>query len=315
MWVYLPSNTCRSAPETEDSISASVWRSKLLSAAATWKTKRLPSKSWLNAWKRDRLIQRLFGRIYEPSTASLGAEKFRASLEDTLVSHGLLRAKDLVKKIRVTSGPPSPESSGKSNLPIVFSKTSRVIFPLDSLKCEPSYEQWASELKRDCSLRLKWGVRIFEKDSSFLPPMKGFWPTPLGKLGGANSKRSSRNAGGPDLQERVKFWPSPRVCEGLRTSGCNRTEYYRIWDKIIKAMQTQESPSFHPNRMKSKNGKDFFSKSRSLNPLFVSWLMNQPIGWSNPLKSVESANYDCWETASSQRVRQLLFLYSSFGLI
>ena len=34
------------------------------------------------------------------------------------------------------------------------------------------------------------------------------WPTPKTITGGANSKRSERSAGGPDLQEAVKGWPT-----------------------------------------------------------------------------------------------------------
>lgn len=280
MWAYIPSNTCPSAPETADSISASIWRSALLARSATSSAKHLPSKSWLRAWKTDSLTRLLFGRICEPSTAALGAASFIASLEDIRASHGPTSARDLVLRTPGISGLPSQGYFGIPLLHTVILKTSKDIFPSDSRKSEPSYEEWATGLKRDYSRRRKSMALMFARDFSFL-----------------GRKR--------------KFWPTPRVCEGLRTSGCNRTEFYRVWDSTLKAMETKKSPRFRPNRIKSKNGRRCFSKSRSLNPLFVTWLMNQPLGWPNAGEQVASTSFASWEIASCRLLRRTLLSYFS----
>jgi hypothetical protein len=45
------------------------------------------------------------------------------------------------------------------------------------------------------------------------------WPTPKIINGGANSQREARGAGGPDLQEMIKMWPTPAARDWKGANG------------------------------------------------------------------------------------------------
>jgi hypothetical protein len=49
--------------------------------------------------------------------------------------------------------------------------------------------------------------------------VRAHWPTPKTLTGGANSKRSQRNAGGADLQESVEQWPTPTGQDNNQVKG------------------------------------------------------------------------------------------------
>jgi hypothetical protein len=117
----------------------------------------------------------------------------------------------------------------------------------------------------------------------------GSWPTPKTITGGANSKREERGAGGPDLQESAKNWPTPaaRDYKGLggaviRKDGKSRMSQLDCaaenFDLFHRARPASESGPRDPK--KSKNGSESLPAGRNLNPLFVEWLMGWPIGWT-----------------------------------
>ncbi len=82
MWVYIPGTSSASAPDTEAPNSASDWRYLALAQSAWWRGKHSSSSIWLRRWKKISWTKRLFSRMLKPSTASLGVEKWLASLAD-----------------------------------------------------------------------------------------------------------------------------------------------------------------------------------------------------------------------------------------
>ena len=135
MWIYVPETYCQSVLESEDSISASTWRAKTLEQFAMWREKPSLSRHWLKRWKQGGWIKRLFGRIYEPSTARLGVESWIRSLAESRAS--LIPSPDFSAE-RTTS-----ETSGRTpqeSLPISspvesFLRTSLASLHLTELEC------------------------------------------------------------------------------------------------------------------------------------------------------------------------------------
>src|ERR1019366_3082371 len=86
MWLYIPKG-CLSSPSaqaSEDSnseLNLHVLQAESLPAS---KGNVMSQRSLSNAWKKKHWMKRLFGLTLEPSTASLGVEKWIASLPDTL---------------------------------------------------------------------------------------------------------------------------------------------------------------------------------------------------------------------------------------
>lgn len=540
----------------------------MLAQYATWRAKRTPAKSWRNAWKRNAWTKRLFGRIYESSTASRGAASWIASLEASRVNPTRSLAARRAKRTIEICGRMLLESYGKSSPHLSSSRMSPISFAQCIGKSEKTYSEWATWLNKESLARRKWARLIYvrgfsswgtprvttnsgigkvgreaksrledqaanwptpraedaescgnhpgatdsltgatrhwptpdasmatggrtykegtvsptgkdlrtgkkrsiplndaakkwppprttDQDSTraesgkasektgeeaWLTPSvedagrkgsaeayqeylkdhrttqarlrnqainwatpnahdatggrgEGFektdhhyrphdlvnqvkqWPTPKTPTGGSEStekKQKRGNKGGEDLEASAKkwrtpdaptsrggpgdpekrkaaghtvnledqasHWPTPRVCEGKRSSGMNRTEFYRLWatpayrdyrsteasqdthnknsrplsEQVGKWVSTQHTSSPQGQTPK-KTGKKSSSTSRRLNPLFVSWLMNWPLGWSNLSLRIEPSNFACWETASSLRVLDLLLEYFLTG--
>lgn len=74
MWLYVPmvtpTATSACAPEAAASISASSWQCRLLEQSCWWRGKPRPSRLWSRQWRRDFWLQRLCGRMSDPSTAA-----------------------------------------------------------------------------------------------------------------------------------------------------------------------------------------------------------------------------------------------------
>lgn len=143
------------------------------------------------------------------------------------------------------------------------------------------------------------------------------WPTPRAGENGSDSGSMKRQGQGPNLglKDMAKMWPTPRVCEGLRSSGSNRTEFYELWEKreasVLKAAAAASSPSSPQDSGKSTRGQKYSKSTKRLNPRFVTWLMNWPLGWPDAVRPVGSVSFGYWAMASSLRVQLMLLVYFS----
>ncbi|WP_066681651.1 hypothetical protein [Sphingomonas sp. CCH9-E2] len=111
------------------------------------------------------------------------------------------------------------------------------------------------------------------------------WATPKAITGGANSKRKERGAGGPDLQEMVKNWPTPTASDDERKA--TQASHQRMLAHVAR-----DFPSLPPDPA-TPVGPTSSPERRTLNPLFVEWLMGWPIGWTASAP-VETASSHWW---------------------
>jgi hypothetical protein len=169
VWIYLPSEFYPSAQESAELNSDLSWQSQLLEQSAMSKSKPLRARSWLAAWKKKDWMQRLFGRILKPSMASLGVEKWIASLADIPVSHLALQEENWETKTQDISGQKLNDSSQKSNHQSASLKMLAGIYDLDLKKSQMTYKQWVIKLRQACLARKKLVLHTKEKDYSSWP--------------------------------------------------------------------------------------------------------------------------------------------------
>lgn len=106
------------------------------------------------------------------------------------------------------------------------------------------------------------------------------WVTPKSLTGGANNKRKQRGAGGADLQEQVKQWPTPASRDYKGENGPAHLE------NGTGRLHLDQLPNFVKYRFslpdpRTPDGPPSSKACRTLNPLFVEWLMGWPIGWTD----------------------------------
>jgi hypothetical protein len=118
------------------------------------------------------------------------------------------------------------------------------------------------------------------------------WSAPGSMLSDENSSRSASS------KSPAVTWPTPRVCEGIRSSGSNRTEIYQASLPLLMRMRSGQASSRSTRTL-----------SRRLNQAFVGWLMSWPVGWSDVYRPLGSMNFASWGTASSQLLRRLHYSY------
>ena len=164
MWIYIPSEFYPSVQELAESSLDLSSQSQLLEQSVMSRSKPLRAKSWLAAWKKKDWIKRLFGRILKPSMASLGVEKWIASLEAIPASRLALLEKNLEKMTQDISGPTSKDSSKKSNHQSASLKMSPTIYELDLKKSQMTYDNWVIKLRQACLQRQKLARLTREKD-------------------------------------------------------------------------------------------------------------------------------------------------------
>ena len=157
MWLIVPSGSCPSAQAErawiEDSTSPLM---EELARSVGLNGKLSPPTSWRRAWKRAPWIQRLCGRISEPSTAARGVERWIASLRDTRASHSAMRVAAADRTIRATCGPRSTESFRRFVPPSSFWKTSQGMLGLGLEQSLEISEDQGTDLRRLSSERRKW---------------------------------------------------------------------------------------------------------------------------------------------------------------
>jgi hypothetical protein len=249
----MPYTSSASAQASEGSISASNWRFRALASSAWWRGKHSQSSVWHRRWKRAPWLQRLCGRMSRPSTASRGAASWICSLRDTRVSHSRSPGNVWDRTILGISGRMSPASLAKWARDGSSSRTSQGTFDWASSPCEPTFDQWAIESRRDSSRRLK-SARLIYASGSLL------WPTAV-----ANDAKSAANRtctrspdasdqhSGTTLVDAARMWltpnlPAPHDSENTAGRGGKRqrelADMALLWPTPnARVSQDGESPS------------------------------------------------------------------------
>lgn len=115
------------------------------------------------------------------------------------------------------------------------------------------------------------------------------FPTPTTGKGGSNSKRKERGSGGPNLQEFVQMFPTPRAIYGAHPG-------------MTDPKHLTGAPTARDYRDNGKSPAELARNSPTLatiaggtlNPTWVEWLMGFPIEWTV---------CELWATLSSRKSR------------
>lgn len=326
-WLYIPSQFVQ---ESEESRSACDSLPEMPSdLSATLKGKSITPQSWRNAWRRGILSLLRFGTISEPSTDDHGVATWISSLEDCPASRTQLQEKDRGTRTIDTSGQPSSGSSKKLNLPWSSWKTCQLsLLPGGSRQSESGYAKWASGLKNRCSsLRKTLAHLIVENESlsSLIGPdleSGDAWPTPAARdYKGANSAKHclETGRGRKHMDQLANFAVHYQIqapwipCQNCPEFWCTIHAMHAHDCECPSIEEWGDRDPYSPQAptetgQESPNG----STRRRLNPVFVSWLMGIPFGWS--CAGIEPINFDLWATQWSQVLWQLRSLFLPRGL-
>lgn len=211
MWLYVPEISCLSAPGTAASTLDSESLIPLLEPSVTWKGKLLRPASWRRALKMAPLNRRLFGRIFEPSTAARGVARWISSLRAIPANRSASPASGSGAKILAISGRKSRALSAKSNPAKSSSKTSAGILSSASLRSRESFDAWAMTLRRD-SLQRRKSARLIAASGCLSSQI---WHTPHGLSGSDKSGKTA--GGGGEFAKQAMHWPTPNVPNGGRS--------------------------------------------------------------------------------------------------
>jgi len=172
-----------------------------------------------------------------------------------------------------------------------------------------------------------WIEYDFEAKMMFCPKWHQFDPPANGNVVIAMLNRALNfpetglflSKGGKVLAQEVKRFPTPRVCAGLRSSGSNRTEFYRVMfptpntsnstgagehgdgglnlQTAVKMLPTPQSRDWKDTSQRASHGNTTDCLPNAiggqLNPTWVEWLMGWPLGWTD-LEPLEMDGFRKW---------------------
>jgi len=227
MWINVPSTISPFAQVELASTSDWNWLWEAFAQSVGWSGKPSPSTTWSRRWKRDAWLNRLSGRIAEPSTADRGVASWIRSLRDTRASRSVSPANVAEKTILGTYGRTSLELLAKWNRQSCFSKTCPAILASASRKLPVIFKQWVMKLRQDSLRRRKSALVTGESGFSL-------WRSPTAYQPGVDVNKLTTKDGNPattvdqrlyldglhrtvGLRQQVALWPTPDVPNGGRT--------------------------------------------------------------------------------------------------
>lgn len=335
-WLYVPeleeSNWGSSSQvESVDSLLArSVW----------WRGKSMQPQYWRKKWKRETWMPVLFGPTLRHSQKSLTSlvEKWISSLEDTRVSPSPKQGKEGESKTQDTFSQIYAELSRQSSLPFASSRTSQDTSAWDSQRFTKAYEVWVTQLRQDSLQRQKLARLTKGKDSLSWPTAqetdtrsgRTLVTTRTGRIARRKSNAGDR---GVNLSDLAENWATPtsRDHKDGNCQDANVPTNSLLGHQAPRTLLGQESSSDGQNLRQQwqtmtvldSQGRDYTypsgnhekpfltltgqakSKGKKLNSLFVEWLMNVPLTWT---QLTGLTDYEHWEMQSSQVVQQWLLL-------
>lgn len=136
------------------------------------------------------------------------------------------------------------------------------------------------------------------------------WSTPRSSDGEKGTPNQSFGAGGIPLPAQASQWMTPRVARGSYTRDNGDPEKQRL------SLEGQATlASFLPDHPISTVGEESSKIRRSLNPLFVEWLMGWPPGWTLLALTPPASNAcACSATALSHYRQRMRSRLSALGL-
>lgn len=246
MWIIAPSTPSASAPETEDSITASDWRFQRLEACVWSRGKDTRSRDWFRRWKRAVWLQRLYGAMSKPSEADHGVALWTASLAASRVRPIAWPGRSLAPMTPEISGltpaaslsSPAPGSSSSRTSGACYRPAQ--IRSLGQNVSGETYADWVARLRLDSSRRRRSASLRNESACSFsafttdVSLSRPNWPTPATRYyKGANSADHMEvSTGSLHLDQLPNFvahvWSTPTVSAGGYTRDKGRKGSERL---------------------------------------------------------------------------------------
>ena len=304
-WLYIPNiEPSPSAPEPEASNLASSLPDPERAASLTWRGKHMQPRHWSRAWKRDSWLRRLSGLTLPPSTLARGAAAFIASLPEIHAKRTVSRESASALPARASSLPRSFGSPTSAGLIVSSERTCRGMRTDNSKRSSQHWSDWATALRLEYSARPESEERTDASGCSS-------WPTPMA---GTPAQNGNNAAGNSDFSRKAMdlasaLWPTPRTITDGGESAERKQELGRTESgggDLQASALTWSTPRASVDQLSSAPdqatpaGPTSSPERRTLNPLFVEWLMGWPIGWTD---------CDCAETGFTlwqQRMRGLL---------
>lgn len=206
MWIHVPSECCPSSLASQDLTSESDWLCQSLEQSALWRGKPTAQRNWLRVCKTVPFMTHLSGQTLETSRASLGVERWIASLADSPAKTCPMLEKELDSR---ESGQDCGESTVASFVRYDPSTSLWRTFQL-SLQGEltefsGTWPKQGMMLHGECFPLKKSVPRTRENASSS-------WPTVTSQ----DWKHRGPNSSQQGLPEAVRAWPTPDVPNGGR---------------------------------------------------------------------------------------------------
>ena len=225
MWLYVPSACAPARPELN---SACMLPESNAPLSATWNAKPMRRRTLPGLLTRAPYLMRLSGLTCEPSAMQTSALSWKASnlicsAADTPANPSPSPAGSVARMILATYGPGLLRRLARIGRQSAFLRMSQPTLDLGIPKCEPTFEEWATELRKDCSRRAKLARAIVENGCLSLR-----WRTPNsqepgisvdrldGALGARCYDKDTGRLAQVGLTQQVqmfdaKNWPTPRT--------------------------------------------------------------------------------------------------------
>lgn len=313
MWL-LPKNLSdlsNGAPVTAAFISDYHESSQICASSLLVRSKPTPAPTWLRKWKRDSWTRHLFGRIVKPSHANNFTVAWTSSLRATHASPSARPDNAKAPTIPAISGPSSAPATSECSPDMSSLKMSKATSRLDSPLSSQIWKKMVTQRRGEYSARLKsaqarsasasssWGTprssdgekgpnMSFGAGGTPLPSRAANWSTPCSGDDATTARpRLSRiltNRKTEYLSRQTLMWPAPAARDVKGTNSekhCTETGTGRKHMDQLPNFVAFNFPTLHPHPTTSPHGNESSKSTRRLNPRFVEWLMEIPIGWTD----------------------------------
>jgi len=240
------------------------------------KGKPIPRRSWHLRWKRDPFLKHLFGLMCEPSTASLGVERFLSSLEDSHVNHIQQQGNNWPIKIQEICGPTSPASLARLDHTSSSWKTCQMSLSGHYPEYSKTFPKWGMMRSGVLWQLPKLAHPTNAQDGSSLPT-----PTtqPNMLCDSMSHSQAHRN-----LKEMI--FPTPTASDGMRSNLTYGAGNLTLKGAVRKyptpnASEADKITGLENQMSLTKMGREgTLGNGGNLNPEWVEWLMGWPIGFT-----------------------------------
>lgn len=176
----------------------------------------------------------------------------------------------------------------------------------DSERSLETWPRWGMMLDGVC-----WEQTPLEPDTE--ENEFGLWPTPKASIRGDCPSERRRHT--PDLPSAVAMWPTPMANDSTGSQYCygkNKKNLMKLPGAVIMFPTPQASdnrdrghigmPAIQRRQMNKKQiglGQSVSDTSGALNPNWVEWLMDWPIGWTD-LSPLAMGKYQAWRRSHGE---------------